>query len=123
MAQVGFKLMEWPAFGSNFPVNGLNGFGGMWSSWQHEKRENFGRKVDRTLWHGSSWAPADGMDSCWLKFLVNSLTEIVAWIRVHGCMKRRKSLVKGLTRYSGMDQLGFRLMEQTAFGLVFRSTI
>ncbi|GMH22806.1 hypothetical protein Nepgr_024649 [Nepenthes gracilis] len=32
IAQVDFKLMKWPAFGSNFPVNGLTGCGGMWSS-------------------------------------------------------------------------------------------
>ncbi|GMH22807.1 hypothetical protein Nepgr_024650 [Nepenthes gracilis] len=91
MAQVGFKLMEWPTFGSNFPVNGLTGFGGMWSSWQHEKRENFdqrvdrlcgmdgmdgfsGQRVDRTLWHGPGWAPADGRDDFWLKFSINDLT-------------------------------------------------
>ncbi|GMH02085.1 hypothetical protein Nepgr_003924 [Nepenthes gracilis] len=33
MTQVDFKLMEWPAFGSNFPIKGLTDFGGMWSSW------------------------------------------------------------------------------------------
>ncbi|GMH19092.1 hypothetical protein Nepgr_020933 [Nepenthes gracilis] len=62
MAQVGFKLMEWPDFGSNSLVNGLTGFGGMWSPWQHEKREISGRAL------------ADGMDGFWLKFSVNDLT-------------------------------------------------
>ncbi|GMH25348.1 hypothetical protein Nepgr_027191 [Nepenthes gracilis] len=59
-------------YDSTFPVNGLTGVGGMWSSWQHEKKENFGQRVDRTLWHGTGWALADGMDGIWFKFSVNA---------------------------------------------------
>ncbi|GMH16229.1 hypothetical protein Nepgr_018070 [Nepenthes gracilis] len=49
-----------------------------------------------TLWHGSGWAPADGMDGFWLKFLVY-----------------------GLTGHSGMAQVSHKLMEWPAFGSIF----
>ncbi|GMH05924.1 hypothetical protein Nepgr_007764 [Nepenthes gracilis] len=81
---------------STFPASGLTGVGGIQSSWQHEKKENFGQRVDRTLWHGTGWAPVDGMDDFWFKSPVN-----------------------GLTGHSGMAQVGFKLLEWPAFGSIF----